>query len=445
MPQHEVNRCIVDAAKAGQTVVRLKGGDPTLFARAAEELAALRQHAIPYEIVPGVTAALGVASMAEIPLTHRQKASCVALVTGQESPQKSGQQLDFSALARFPGTLVIYMGVTTVDQWSRQLIEAGMAASTPVAIVRKCTLPTQQVLPTTLGDVAAYVHQGRIRPPALFVVGNVADVQTESWFSTRPLFGVTVLNTRPAQQAESLTHRLAELGANVIEQPAIEIGPPTDWKAVDEVLTRLQKFDWIVFSSANGVSYFLDRLIAMGHDLRALGRSQLAAIGSATSEALLCRGLSADKLPGRYRAEDLADALLEEHAGERFLLIRASRGREVLADRLVEAGSDVEQVVAYESRDVPNADQDVLSAMAQGDVDWTIVTSSAIARSLVKLFGDALHQTKLAAISPLTAGVLRELGFEPAIVAEEYTTDGIVTALRMQVNDTNSRQPLKGS
>ena len=434
MSQVEINRRMVDAARAGRTVVRLKGGDSAIFARLAEELAALEAAGVPYEIVPGVTAAQAASSHASIPLTHRDEASCVAFVTGQETHGKERKDtLDYAALAQFPGTLVFYMGVTTADEWSAALVQHGKSPSTPVAVVWRCSLADQQTLFTTLGNVGRLIKKSHLRPPAVIIVGEVAtERDVANWFTSRPLFGKTVLVTRPAHQAQAMAARLFELGANVLYQPAIEIAAPRDWSPVDAVIGRLDEFDWLVFSSGNGVQYFFDRLMALGRDLRALSQVKLAAIGPATVEALAKYHLKADVHPDTYRAEALAEALAPHARGKRFFLARASRGREVLADLLVKVGAKVEQAVVYESRDVESPDEAILEALAAGRIDWTTVTSSAIARSLVNLFGDALHKTKLAAISPLTAEVLKELGHPPAVVAREYTTEGIIAAIRAE-------------
>lgn len=431
MSQTEINETMVRHAINGRAVVRLKGGDPAIFARLAEELAALNAAGVAYEIVPGVTASQAASSHASIPLTDRDEASCVAFVTGQEKhDQSSADLLDYAALARFPGTLVFYMGVTTVPVWSRALIDHGKRADTPVAIVRRCSLPDQQTFFTTLGQLGETVRTKKLRPPAVVIVGDVAkERDVSNWFTTRPLFGRTVLITRPEHQSDDLAARLQNLGANVLRQPAIEIGPPTDWTPVDQSIERLPDIDWLVFSSSNGVEYYLGRLLALGHDLRRLARVRLAAIGPGTAAALTEFHLKADVQPDTYRAESLAESLAPITCGKKVLLIRASRGREVLAEMLTAAGATVEQAVVYESRDVETVDEDIAHDLAAGNIDVTTVTSSAIAHSLVRLFGDDLRKTRLAAISPVTAATLTELGFAPAIVAVAYTTKGLVEAI----------------
>lgn len=437
LSQDEVNAAMISAARAGRTVARLKGGDSTLFGRLAEEVAALEAGGVPYEVVPGVTAASAASACAGVPLTHRDAASCIAFITGKESDAKTGAPLDLAALAAFPGTLVFYMGVTRAPEWAPALIAHGKSPDTPVAIVRHASLPQQWIKQTTLGELPAELTPGTVRPPAIIVVGDaVAASGASSWFARRPLCGQTVLVTRPDHQAGDMVARLEELGARVLLQPAIEIGPPRDPAPLLAALQRLDEFQWVVFSSANGVAYFLEALRASGRDVRALGAAKLAAIGPATVAALAERGLAADVQPDEYRAEQLAEALLPAAAaGDSFLLVRASRGRETLHDELTAAGGRVTQAVAYESRDVTAPSAEIDEQLAAGEIDWVTVTSSAIARSLIAMFGDDLRQSKLAAISPLTAGVLMDAGYEVAAVAEEFTGDGLIAALRADIDD----------
>lgn len=429
--QAEINARLVADALAGKTVVRLKGGDPTIFGRIAEELDALRAHTIDYEIVPGITAASAAAGYAAIPITHRDFASAVALITGHEDAEKSESALDYEALARFPGTLVVYMGVTKAPEWTRGLLAAGKPPDTPVAIVRRASLPDQVVIQTTLADtVTTLTPASKVRPPVIMIVGPVAALgPTLAWFEKRPLFGQKVAITRAADQADELRQPLEALGAEVLDQPAIEIRDVPDYSAVDTAIARLGEFDWIAFSSTNGVDKLLRRLLSLNQDARAFATARLAAIGPGTAARLAEYHLLADYIPAEYRAEALAEGLAEQARGKKFLLIRASRGREVLAEQLVAAGGTVEQVVVYESVDATQPNARVEQLLSTGKLDWMTVTSSAIARSLVKLFGEELKKTKLASISPITSATLRELGFEPAVEAREYTIEGVVQAI----------------
>jgi len=432
-PQSEINSKLVELAQSGVTVARLKGGDPAVFARGAEEAEVLAAADIAFELVPGITAALAAGSYAGIPITHRDKASAVALVTGQENPDKDTSALDYRSLARFPGTLVFYMGVTTAPFWVRELIEAGKDPQTPAAVIRRCSYVDQRTISTTLAEVPELLHPGsELRPPCIVILGPVTELSaTLSWFDQRPLSGQSVVVARPDHQAAGLADPLVELGAEVLIQPAIQIAAPSDGSAVDAVLRRLDDFDWLVFSSANGVRYLLDRLPAVGLDLRALGQLKLASIGPATSQELAKYHLAVDLQPAEYRAEALVESLREPAGtGARFLLARASRGREVLSEGLTEAGGRVEQVVVYQSDDVETPDPAIRERLQAGQIDWVCVTSSAIARSLVALFGDALKQTRLVSISPITSATLRELGYAPAAEASEYTMQGVVATIR---------------
>ena len=440
--QTEINERIVADALAGKAVVRLKGGDPSVFGRLAEELDACREAGVPVAIVPGVTTAVAAAAYAGVTVTNRDHASAVALVTGhaREDGKTGVAGLDFAQLADFPGTLVVYMGVTTAPQWSRRLIEAGKAPETPALIVRRATMPDQETIACTLGELATVLAPGRIRPPLVVVVGEVtADPLAASWYTTRPLSGRTVLITRPRGQEATLRDRLVDLGAQPIVQPVIEIAPPPDSEALDGALNRLGDYAWVVFSSRNGVDAVMRRLGELGKDARAFGAARVATIGPATAEALAGWRLQSDLTPAAYRAEALAECLRPHVDGQRVLLIRASRGRETLAESLAAARASVEQVTSYESRDVEDADPRVLKQLAEGRVDWVTVTSSAIAHSAAKLFAEAIagapRPPKFAAISPLTAAALAESGVTADAVATDYTADGVVEAILAAESD----------
>jgi uroporphyrinogen III methyltransferase/synthase len=422
---------MVEEAKAGKIVVRLKGGDPAIFGRGAEEAEALAAEKIPFEIIPGVTAAGAAMAYAGIPLTHRDYASAVALVTGHEKEDEpDSMSLDYAALARFPGTLVVYMGVTTAERWVRQLIRGGKNSATPAAIVRHCSLPDQQTITCALADVPQHLSDQHIRPPVVVIIGDVVRLSSKlSWYERLPLFGRRILVTRPKHQAAELCDRFEKLGAHVLCQPAIEIGPPHDWSAVDGAIKELHSFDWIVFSSANGVTYFLGRLQHLGLDWRALGRTRIAAIGPGTEAQLASSGLKADLVPPTFVAESLAEALAASTAGKRVLLVRASRGREVLAERLHACGAQVVQVVTYQSTDVQHPAETIVEQLAAHRVHWITVTSSAIAHSLKRMFGETLRNSRLVSISPITSAELRRLGFEPAAEATEQTMQGVADAV----------------
>jgi uroporphyrinogen III methyltransferase/synthase len=438
--QDEINEAMVRAARSGKVVVRLKGGDPSVFGRLFAETDYLATHKIAFEVVPGITAASAASAYAGVLLTSRQCASAVALVTGHELQDKDEGRLDFWALARFPGTLVIYMGVTTAERWVGRLIECGKSKDTPVALIQRCSFSNQQTQRCRLEEVPdRLTPYSKFAPPVLAIVGDIVDQATNiDWFARRPLLANTVLVTRPRHQQSAMTSALTSLGAHVLHQPAIQIGCARDQTALDDAVGSANQYDWIVFSSANGVRYFLDQLLASGRDVRHLGNCRLAAIGPATAAALGQYGLRADLIPSSFRAEPLAGVLRGQVAGRSVLLVRAGRGREVLAKTLQPLAKRLRQVVAYESTDIETGDEQVLAALDAGQVHWTTVTSSAIARSLVRMLGHRLKHTKLVSISPLTTQTLTELGFTPAVEATEYTTQGIVDAIVKAQIETQS-------
>lgn len=431
--QGEINAEIVRRALAGERVVRLKGGDPAVFARTAEEVHALLAKGIRFEIVPGITAALAAGSYAGIPVTHRGLASAVALVTGHEEPDKQVSALDWDALAKFPGTLVIYMGVTTVETWSSALLKAGKAADTPTAILRRCSLPDQQTICCRLDEVAKLLTPAsRFRPPLIVIIGPVTQLHTTmSWFDQRPLFGQKVLVTRANDQSDELAFPLKELGAEVLQQPVITIAPTSQPEELDNALSRLGEFDLIAFTSRNGVRYFFERLWAKGGDLRALSSLKIAAVGRQTAAALADLNLRADFVPDTFYAAALVELLAQNFkcSDARVLLPRASRGGDTLADGLRNLGAHVSSVTCYDHCDVDTANPVILAKMQQGLIQWTTVTSNAIARSLVNLFGDALQHTRLVSLSPQVSDTLRELGFEPAAQSATTTMTSLVQAI----------------
>jgi uroporphyrinogen III methyltransferase/synthase len=417
----EITALMLAEARQGKTVVRLKGGDPLIFGRSGDEAQALRDAGIPFEIVPGITAGLAAAAFCEIPVTHHEDAAAVALVTARERENRAKSKLDQRALAEFPGTLVVYMGVQKAAEWCRQLIDHGKPADTPVAIVRWCSWARQQTVRCTLETVAEVVGREGIRPPAVFVVGAVVDRSPQlSWFAQRPLFNTRVLVAGSPSAAQRLRDRLAALGADVITQPAVRVAAPKDWTPIDAALDRIDAYDGLVFTSANGVDYLVQRLLDRGGDVRRLGRVKLVAAGAGTAQQLTRYHLRADLAPGQ---------LVDDAARGRFLLAGAGRGRSELAETLRDAGARVDRVAVYESLDVEEPDPDVAAELAAGEIDWIALTSAVTAESLVRLYGDAVKQARLASISPMTTRALRDLGHEPAVEASPHTTPGLVDAI----------------
>ncbi|HEX4589799.1 MAG TPA: uroporphyrinogen-III C-methyltransferase [Gemmataceae bacterium] len=426
---------VIAAAKAGKTVVRLKGGDPLVFGRGLEEAAALREADISYEIVPGVSAALAAGACAEIPLTHRTAASAVAFVTGHEDPTKSGPSLDWAALARFPGTLAIYMGMARLETIAGSLIKHGKPADTPAVVVAWAGTGGQKRINATLGSLADQVRSAGLRAPAIILLGESAGLAPAvSWFESRPLFGKRVLVTRPREQAAELVRKLELLGAIPVVLPAVEIRPPQDWGEVDDRLSRLGDYDWLVFASANGVQSFLGRLRQICRDLRALAGLRIAAIGPGTAEALRGFHLNADLVPDEFRSESLAAALAEQAAGKRILLARADRGRDVLRTELSKVAA-VDQVTVYRQVDADVRSHPAFEVLGRGEIDFVTVTSSNIARSFLRSLDEAGRSriqsgdVLLVTISPVTSAAVTECGYPVAAEAREFTIDGLIQAL----------------
>jgi len=421
-PGGTTGELLVRLAAAGRSVVRLKGGDPTVFARLAEELEPLRRAGVAIEIVPGVTAAFAAAAAALVPLTSRAEASSLTLVTGHEARGKV-EPVDFRPLAALPGTLAVYMGVDQLAAWSRDLIAAGRPTETPVTLVSRCSWPDERQAVSTLGTCAADAARHGWRSPAVMIVGSVATSA-----STGPLAGQDVIVTRPTGQQSELVARIRAAGGRPIVAPVICIGPPADWGPLDEAVQRLDTYDWIVLASANGVHGWLERLRLAGRDGRALGTARLAAIGPATRAALEAAGYACDLVPNEFRSEGLVAAFSSEPSGGRYLLVRAAAGRDVLRRELEARGHVVDEVAAYASQPVTALEPGVAEHLP-GPGAWITVTSGAIVESAVRLFGDRLREWRIASISPVTSGTLRRFGLEPAAEAAEATTPSLVAAL----------------
>ncbi|MBI1311475.1 uroporphyrinogen-III C-methyltransferase [bacterium] len=436
LKQDEINERLVEAAKAGNTVVRLKGGDPFIFGRGSEEAAFLRKHGIEFEIVPGITAAVAAGEYAGLSLTHRDHASMVTFVTGHESPDKPGSALDYELLARLPGTLVFYMGLHRLPKIAASLIEHGKSAATPAAVISRATTPLQRTVTATLSEIPDAVANAQLVAPSLIIVGECVRQRDElAWFEQRPLFGLRIGITRPEAQAAPQISRAIELGAQPVLMPLIEIRPAADTGPLDAALQQLDEFDWLVFTSANGVDAFFNRLWETGRDARSLGRIRCAAIGPSTADALTEFRVRADVVPDEYRAEALAAALTPLVTGQRVLWPRTNRGRDVLPDELVAAGATVEQVVVYENVDATSLPADVLAAIECEQLDWIALSSPSIARSLAKKIPDRLRPkigttTKLATISPVTSQAARDAGLPVSAEATTFTWDGIFEAIQ---------------
>ena len=426
---NQITARMIEGALDGKCVVRLKGGDPAIFGRLADETEALRRLGIDYEVVPGITSGLALAAFAELPLTHHDDASAVALVTGRERGGKDESNLDYRALAAFPGTLIFYMGVKQAARWSGALLEHGSDPDTPVAIVRWCSRARQQTVRCTLDTVADVVESRGVRPPALFVVGKVVERSPSlSWFESRPLFGATVLVAGSARTAGRLRERLAEAGAEVIVQPSIRVVPPPSWAPVDAAVDRIRMYDWLVFSTPNGVDSFVERILATGGDARRLGGVKIAAIGSGTADRLRAHEIHPELVPDVYEPTRLATELIAGGDGPRFLLACGPDGS-TLTEELEVFGGRVDELVVYGTEEVDAPDPDVSLALIEREIDWVAVTSATTARALDRLYGGTLRHARIASISPLTSRVLRGLGHAPAVEADPPTVSALVSAI----------------
>ncbi len=421
--QEEIERVLVDRGRDPEAiVVRLKGGDPFVFGRGGEEAEALRAAGVPYEVVPGVTAGVAAPAYAGIPVTHRGLASAVAFLTGHEDPGKPSEALDWSALAAFPGTLVVYMGVRQLESIAERLIAAGRDPSEPAAVIERGASARQRVVTATLETIAARAEAEGIGPPALAVIGPVVALRERlEWFERRPLTGVSVAVTRARAQASGLAARLRALGAVVVEAPAIRI-EPLDGPAPD-----LARYDLLCMTSPNGVRLLFERLFAAGLDARALAGTRVAAIGPGTAGALREHGVSADIVPERFVAEGLLAALAGQPA-RRVLVARAKDARDVLPDGLRAQGAEEVDVLAlYETVAEPLSDAQI---EALAGADYVTFTSSSTVSRLIEAAGrELLRDARLISIGPVTSATLCEHGLEPHVEATVHDIDGLVEAL----------------
>ncbi|GBD26107.1 Uroporphyrinogen-III C-methyltransferase [bacterium HR30] len=434
--QEEILRILLHHAQAGKTVVRLKGGDPFLFGRGGEEAEAAVRAGLDVEVVPGVSSAFAVPAYAGIPLTHRDICSSVAIATGYEYPEKPELAVPWEHLGHRGQTLVLLMTQRQLRKNMERLRQAGRTPDTPVAVIQWGTRARQRTVVGTLADIADRVEEEGLRPPVVAVIGEVVRLRERlSWFERKPLFGKSIVITRPRPEAERLAALFADLGAEAIVFPTIEIAPPESFAALDAALTRPEEFDWIVFTSANGVQAFMERLRFLKQDIRAWHRARIAAIGPETAKAVEKFALKVDVTADEFRAESLALALASHGvAGKRFLLPRAAGARKVLPEQLRSLGAQVVEVEAYRSI-VPVAPNAVFVAesLRRGEIDLVTFTSSSTVHHFVKLIRDEqgvpLEKLPVACIGPITADTARSYRFDVQVEAQEFTAAGLVRAV----------------
>jgi uroporphyrinogen III methyltransferase/synthase len=433
MPQEAIAGILVERARAGKIVARLKGGDPFVFGRGGEEAEELAAAGVPFEIVPGVTSAVAAPAYAGIPLTHRDFTSTVAFVTGHEDPTKEDTGIAWDKIATGIGTLVFFMGVGRLPEIVRNLIAHGRPPETPAAVIRWGTRAEQAVATGTLAKLAERCED--MTPPALIVVGEVVALREKlRWFEAKPLFGKRILVTRAREQASALTERLEAAGAEAVEYPAIQIEPPESWAPLDTAIARLREYQWAIFTSANGVRFFWDRLQHAGRDVRDLFGVAVCAIGPATAAALQERGVRADLVPAEFTAEGLLDAIgPKKIAGARILLARAAEAREVLPAELGRRGALVDVVAAYRTvKNAANADE-LRAMLRDGKIQAVTFASSSTVRYFLDLVGDEaatlLQGVVVASIGPITAETAARHGISSHVVPESYTIPALVDAL----------------
>ena len=434
--QDEINNALVEKGRAGKIVVRLKGGDPFVFGRGGEECEALRNAGIPFEVVPGVTAAVGASAYAGIPLTHRDITASVAFVTGQEGKEKDESNIDWDRLSLGGGTVVFYMGVTTLRRNMQRMMEHGRSPHTPVALVRWATTPCQQILIGTLADIADRAEASGFKPPAVTIVGEVVALrEKQQWFDTRTLCSKKIIVTRAADQAGEFSDMLTARGATVLECPTIRLVEPESWQLLDIAIRDLSGYDWLVLTSGNAVRYFFHRLEALGLDARALAQCRVCAVGPKTADEVRAFGIRPDLVPTDYKAEGVVEEFsrLDLH-NSRVLYPRADKARDIIPRELKRLGAHVDSPVAYRNIFPERLPPETLFALEKRSVDCITFTSSSTVQNLAAMLGEELMLNMLkgvvvASIGPITSKSCRELGLKVDIEPAEHTLDALTAAL----------------
>ncbi len=436
LSQDKINLLLIEKAKQGFDVARLKGGDPFVFGRGGEEAQMLLSHGVPYEVIPGVTSAIAAPAYAGIPVTHRDHASFVSFITGHEDPTKEDTSMQWDIYAKSNATLVFLMGVKNLENIVKNLVENGKPSDTPVALVRWGTTPQQQTVTGTLETIVERVREAKLKSPSIIIIGHVVSLRDElAWFDNRPLFGKRIVITRARTQASNLVSQLSKLGAACIEIPTIEISPPEDITPLKESIENLKHYDWIVFTSVNGVKFFFDTLYEMGKDVRALGHLKFACIGPVTKERLRDHGIVSDILPQTYQAESVIEAFSGvEIKNKKILLPRAKVARTILPEELEKMGAKVDEVTAYETHLNQEGKKELMELLKNHEIDAVTFTSSSTVSNFMSFF-DSEDEKKLlnnivfASIGPITSDTARFLGIEPDIEATEFTIPGLIDSL----------------
>ena len=435
MEQGDINQLLVDKAMENKIVTRLKGGDPYVFGRGGEEAIVLHENNIPFEVVPGITAAIASPNYAGIPVTHRTCTSTFGLITGHEDPTKDQSDVDWEKLSTGLGTLTFYMGIKNLPNIVNQLVKHGRSEDTPVAVIRWGTTTHQETVTGTLSTIVEIAKD--IKPPAITIVGEVVNLRDQlNWFESRPLFGKTIIVTRSRDQASVFSDQLIELGANVLEYPTINITSPDDFGPLDRELENLGSTDWLIFTSVNGVDAFFNRIFELGRDVRDLKGVKICSIGPSTTERIKGFHVTIDCQPPKYVAESVVEALkkIEEIKGKRFLMPRTDIARSYIPEELEKIGAEVSDIIAYKTVLATDGDNIVLNKLKDGEVDIVTFTSASTVKNFVKIIGkDNLsafkNNVQFASIGPITNESAEEMDIDISIKAEEYTIPGLVQAI----------------
>ncbi|MDD4802388.1 MAG: uroporphyrinogen-III C-methyltransferase [Syntrophomonas sp.] len=436
LPQEQINALLVQKAEEGKNVARLKGGDPFVFGRGGEEALYLREHGIAFEIVPGITSAIAVPAYAGIPVTHREATSSFAVITGHEKPSKAVSSIQWDKISTGIGTLVFLMGVENLEFIIANLLAAGRSQDTPVALIRRGTYPDQEIITGTLKDIVAKVKKADFQPPAIIVVGDTVSLRNDlQWRENKTLWGAKILVTRARAQASSLLERISDQGGAAIEFPSIEIVKEPDLSALRSAFSKINNYDWIIFTSVNAVDIFLEELRSNNLDIRRLLGVKICAIGPATFARLAERGLLADVVPPEYLAEGIIKELgARIKPGDSILLPRAEGARKILPEKLQERGAIVDEVILYRTVTTSHINQSLMDEIRQGLVDYITFTSSSTVTNFVKIIGTEYitnfnSRVKVACIGPITAQTARENGFTVDIMPDQYTIDALFNSI----------------
>lgn len=436
LKQEEINKVLVEKAVENKIVTRLKGGDPFVFGRGGEEALELTKNNISFEIVPGITSAISVPAYAGIPVTHRGITSNVAFITGNEDPTKEETDIEWDKISTGVGTLVFLMGMANLPKIVAKLIENGRNPNTPVALIRWGTLPEQETLVGTLENIVQLSKENNFKNPAIIIVGDVVSLREKlQWIEKKPLWGQRILVTRSRGQASVFSEKILELGGQPIEFPTIDIVPPDDYTPLDMAITKIEEFDWVIFTSVNGVEAFYNRLLHHKKDFRCLKDIRICAIGPKTKERLENFGLIVDYMPGEYRAEAIIEGMAgEDLKGKKILLPRADIARKILPEALKSLNAEVVDVVAYKTVKGQGNVEEVKQLLKDKKITTITFTSSSTVRNFVSMFNeDELHElikdVRLASIGPITSKTAAELGLNISVEAKEYTLDGLLEAI----------------